>query len=202
MNENIRHVLSEIARLEEELSTLLHEQQEQLHYRIEGSKIRFEQNLRRIHQELRTGVVAWLLSSEIRNVLSAPFIYAMVIPVALLDAFLFVYQAICFPLYRVPKVRRSNYVVLDRHNLDYLNAIEKLNCLFCGYADGVLAYARQVLSRTETYWCPIKHARRVLDPHRRYARFADFGVAEEYEAHVNDMRRYVRGEKTPGPNQG
>ena len=106
MNENIRHVLSEIARLEEELATLLHEQQEQLHYRIEGSKIRFEQNLRRIHQELRTGVVSWLLSSEVRNVLSAPFVYAMVIPIALLDAFLFVYQLICFPLYRIPRVRR------------------------------------------------------------------------------------------------
>jgi hypothetical protein len=200
MNENIRRVLSDIARLEEELASLLHEQQEQLHYRIEGSKIRFERNLRRIHRELKTGVVAWLLSSEVRNVLTAPFIYAMVFPIALLDLFLFVYQSICFPLYRIPRVKRSNYIVLDRHNLGYLNAIEKINCLFCGYADGVFAYARQVLSRTETYWCPIKHARRVLDPHRQYARFADFGAGEGYEAHVGDMRRYVRGE-TPGESK-
>lgn len=198
MNENIRHVLGEIARLEEELATLLHEQQQELHYRIEGSKVRFEENLRRIHRELKTGVVAWLLSSDPRNVLSTPFIYAMFIPVAILDAFLFAYQWICFPLYRMPKVRRSDYVVLDRHNLGYLNGIEKLNCLFCGYTDGVLAYARQVLSRTETYWCPIKHARRVLDPHRRYARYADFGAAEDYEAHVAGMRRSVRDEE-PGP---
>ena len=45
MNENIRQILSVIARLEEEPATMLHEQQEQLNYRIKGSKIRFEENL-------------------------------------------------------------------------------------------------------------------------------------------------------------
>jgi hypothetical protein len=193
MNENIRRILSDIARLEEELASLIQAQQEQLHYRIEGSKVRFEENLKRIHRELKTGVVAWLRTSEIRNVISAPFIYAMVIPIALLDLFLVVYQAICFPLYRIPPVRRSNYIVIDRHNLGYLNVIEKLNCVYCGYADGVLAFGRQVLSRTETYWCPIKHARKILDPHRRYARFADFGDGEELEARAEALRNQVRG---------
>jgi hypothetical protein len=192
MNENIRRILSDIARLEEELAALVHAQQEQLHYRIEGSKVRFEENLRRIHRELKTGIIAWLGASEIRNVVSAPFIYAMVVPLAFLDLFLVIYQAICFPLYRIPKVRRSSYVVIDRHNLGYLNAIEKLNCVYCGYADGVLAWARQILSRTETYWCPIKHARRIVDPHRRYARFADFGRGEELEALAAELRESLR----------
>jgi len=188
MNEKIRQVLSDIAQLEEELSTLIHDQQEQLHYRIEGSKIRFEKHLRRIHKELKTGVFAWLRASELRNVVSAPFIYAMIIPFGLLDLFVTLYQAICFPLYRIPKVRRSNYIVVDRHNLAYLNMIEKLNCAFCGYADGLLAYTRQVLSRTEMYWCPIKHARKVLDPHRRYAKFADFGDGEAYQSQSAALR--------------
>ena len=192
MNEKIRRVLGEIARLEDELAGLIQAQQEQLHYRIEGSKIRFEENLRRVHHELRTGVFAWLLASEIRNLITAPFIYAMVIPLAILDLFLFAYQAICFPLYRIPKVRRSSYILVDRHNLGYLNIIEKMNCMFCGYADGVLAYGRQILSRTETYWCPIKHARRVLDPHRRYARFSDFGDGEVFEANARALREDVR----------
>ena len=48
VNENIRRLLSEINELEEELATVMHEQQERLHYRLEGSKIRFEENLRRI----------------------------------------------------------------------------------------------------------------------------------------------------------
>jgi hypothetical protein len=194
MNENIRRVLSQISELEEELATIMHEQQEQLHYRIEGSKIRFEENLRRIHRELRTGVFAWLRKSEARNVVSAPFIYAMLIPFVILDISLFIYQSVCFPLYRIPKVRRSNYVILDRHHLGYLNAIEKLNCIFCGYVDGLLAYSRQILSPTEMYWCPIKHARKVLDPHRRYARYMDFGVAEDYEAYVAKMRNELSAE--------
>jgi hypothetical protein len=192
MNENVRRILSDIARLEDELAGLIQAQQEQLHYRIEGSKIRFEENLRRVHHELKTGIVAWLRASEFRNLISAPFIYAMIIPLAILDLFLFTYQAICFPLYRIPKVRRSNYIVVDRHNLGYLNMIEKMNCMFCGYADGVLAYGRQILSRTETYWCPIKHARRILDPHRRYARFVDFGDGEVFEESARALREDVR----------
>lgn len=192
MNEKIRLVLNEISALEEELATLVHEQQEQLHYRIEGSKIRFEKNLRRIHHELKTGVFAWLRKSEIRNVITAPFIYAMIIPFLALDLFLLVYQSICFPLYRISKVKRSRYVIIDRHKLGYLNVIERMNCIYCGYADGVLAYARQVLSRTEMYWCPIKHARKVLDPHRRYAAFADFGDGEQLQAHVVAMRQQLR----------
>ena len=198
MNESIRKLLSDIAKLEEELATVIQEQQEQLHYRIEGSKIRFEENLRRVHHELKTGVITWLRSSEWRNVVSAPFIYAMIIPLLLLDLFVTTYQAVCFPLYRIPKVTRSNYIIVDRHHLGYLNVIEKLNCIYCGYADGLLAYTRQILSRTEMYWCPIKHARKVLDPHRRYARFSDFGDGDDFEAHAATMREQV----APLPNTG
>jgi len=200
MNENIRRILNEISELEEELATVIDEQQERLHYRIEGSKIRFEENLRRIHHELKTGVLPWLRKSELRNIVSAPFIYAMIVPFVMLDVFLFIYQSVCFPLYRIPKVRRSNYVVVDRHHLGYLNVIEKVNCMFCGYADGLLSYTRQIVSRTEMYWCPIKHARKVLDPHRRYARFTDFETGEDYEAHVNEMRKKLSAEGRGNPS--
>ena len=194
MNESVRRLLSEITRLEDELATAINEQQESMHYRIEGSKIRFEENLRRIHHELKIGVFAWLRKSEWRNVVTAPFIYSMIIPFVALDIFLFVYQSICFPLYRIPKVRRANYVIIDRHHLGYLNVIEKLNCAYCGYADGLLAYARQILSRTEMYWCPIKHARKVLDPHRRYARFPDYAAGEDYASQVGELRESLSAE--------
>jgi hypothetical protein len=195
MNEQIKQLLTEIAGLEEELATRIHEQQETLHYRIEGSKIRFEENLRKIHHELKTGILPWLRNSEIRNVVSAPFIYAMMVPFVVLDLFLFIYQSICFPLYRIPKVKRSNYVIVDRHQLAYLNVIEKINCMFCGYADGLLAYTRQVLSRTEMYWCPIKHARRVLDPHRDYYRFGDYAGAEGHAERVAALRQELAARK-------
>ena len=194
MNEGIRHLLTEIARLEEELAATIHDQQERLHYRVEGSKIRFEENLRRIHHDLRVNTFTWLRKSELRNIVSAPFIYMMIVPFLLLDLFLLVYQSVCFPLYGIPKVKRSNYVIIDRHHLGYLNAVERLNCAYCGYVDGLLAYTRQIVSRTEMYWCPIKHARTVLDPHRRYARFADFGAGEDYGTHLEAMRDRVRDE--------
>jgi hypothetical protein len=44
------------------------------------------------------------------------------------------------------------------------------------------------------YWCPIKHARKILDPHRRYARFADFGSGEDYESYVVAMRKELSAE--------
>jgi len=99
----------------------------------------------------------------------------MVLPIALLDLSLSAYQALCFPLYRISKVDRSAFIAVDRHCLAYLNAVEKLNCAFCGYANGVLAYAREVAARSEQYWCPIKHARRTLGTHARYANFLDYG---------------------------
>jgi hypothetical protein len=37
-------------------------------------------------------------------------------------------------------------------------AIEKINCAYCSYANGAIASVREMASRTEIYWCPIKHA--------------------------------------------
>lgn len=188
MNDRIRQLLADIANLEDELATLLQEQQARLRYRMEGTKIRFDANLRKIHDEFRTGLIPWLRASELRNIVSAPIVYMMIVPFVLLDLLLAIYQAVCFRLYRIPRVKRSSYVVIDRHQLHYLNAIEKLNCVYCGYASGLLAYTRQIVLRTEMYWCPIKHARRILDPHRRYAAFSDFGDAENYRSKLTEMR--------------
>lgn len=190
----IREVLEEISRLEEELAQIIQSQQERIRYHIEGSKIRFEQAVRESHARLRKSLPQWLRESSPRNVLSAPFIYAMIVPFVILDIGLTVYQAICFRLYDVPRVVRSQFIVIDRQSLSYLNSIERLNCIYCGYANGLLAYAREIAARTEQYWCPIKHARKVLDPHRRYARFADYGDAADYYEHLQSMRTQLAEE--------
>lgn len=62
-------------------------------------------------------------------------------------------------------------LVNDRHKLAYLNSIEKVNCTYCGYANGVMAYAREIISRTGQRWCPMRHARHVPDAHKRYPQF-------------------------------
>lgn len=188
MNARIRQLLADISKLEDELTTVIQEQQIKLRYRIEGSRVRFDANLRKIHHELKTGLLTWLRASEIRNVISAPFIYMMIIPFVFLDLVLSIYQLICFPLYRIPKVKRSRYILIDRHQLAYLNIIEKFNCIYCGYVGGLVAYTRQIVTRTEMYWCPIKHARAILDPHRQYAAFADYGDADNYPSLLAKMR--------------
>lgn len=94
-------------------------------------------------------------------VLTAPVIYGLIVPFALLDLCVTVYQSVCFRAYGIPRVRRADFIRIDRHHLQYLNALQKLNCVYCGYCNGLIAYIAEVAGRTEAYWCPIKHAQRL-----------------------------------------
>ena len=106
----------------------------------------------------------------------------------LLDLTVTLYQAFSFPIYRIAKVSRTDYIVLDRHQLGYLNFYERLHCEYCAYASGLLAYACEIVARTEQYFCPIKHARKVLGTHARYARFLGYGEAENYHGRLEQFR--------------
>lgn len=199
MHEHIRDILARISALEDELRDAIAEQQVHFRYRVEGTRIRFEDGIREAHRRLKTGVLPWLRGAKLRNVVTAPIIYGLVVPLALLDLAVSTYQLLCFPLYGVPRVRRGHFVIIDRQHLRYLNVIERLNCVYCGYGNGVLAYAREVAARTEQYWCPIKHARQVLDPHRRYVAFADYGDAEVYRATVERLRAELAAQRAAAP---
>jgi hypothetical protein len=87
---------------------------------------------------------------------------------------------VTFPVYGMTRVPRWRYFAIDRHKLAYLNGIEKVNCTFCSYANGLIAYVREVAARTEQYWCPIQHARVVPAPHQRYQVLLDYGDANGY----------------------
>lgn len=112
--------------------------------------------------------------------LSFPFIWAPLFAVLFLDFMISLYQLICFPLYKLEKVRRSKYIaVLDRGRLEYLNFWEKINCMYCGYVNGFFLYAKEIAGRTEKYWCGIMHADKPgFKAHqdqieRKFARFGD-----------------------------
>ncbi len=152
-------------------------------------KAELAEELLRQQRRYKTGLFRFLIRSRLLVILSAPVIYAGWIPFILLDLFVTVYQAICFPIYRIPKVRRSDYLVFDREDLPYLNLIEKFNCFYCAYGNGIAAYFREVAARTEQYWCPIKHARRIKAAHERYPRFFDHGDAEAFQQGLNRLRR-------------
>lgn len=125
-------------------------------------------------------------------ILSAPLIYSLIIPFALLDLWVSVYQALCFPVYGVDRVARGSFFQLDRAKLPYLNAVEKLNCQFCAYANGVIGFVREVAARTEQYWCPIKHAEPPTDPHSRYDGFSAYGAGADYAVRRKNLRADLR----------
>jgi hypothetical protein len=75
----------------------------------------------------------------IRHTISIPFIYGMGIVLVIFDIGVEIYHRICFPLYGIPLVNRKEYIKIDRVKLGYLNLVQKFNCLYCGYANGLMA---------------------------------------------------------------
>jgi hypothetical protein len=191
---DINEIIAEMRRLENELETRWEALREQFQYTLEGHKVRFANGVRRLHRRYRTGILRYLIETPPAHILTAPVIYTMVVPLLALDVALVIYQQICFRAYGIARVTRGDYLVIDRHQLGYLNGIEKLNCVYCGYASGLMALAQEIVARTEQYWCPIKHARRVRGAHLRYPLFADYGDAESYQATQKKLRAGLRGE--------
>jgi hypothetical protein len=182
-------LVGKIKALEAQIEARIAEHRAQFHYTVEKNRIRFEQGVLAGHRALRRGLWRQIRESPWQFMLVSPVIYSLVVPIAFLDLALAVYQAQCFRVYGIPRVKRSDHVVIDRHQLAYLNPLEKLNCVYCGYANGVLGLAREVAARTEEYWCPIKHARPIPGPHSRYVEFVDYGNAEDYRRRQKDLRR-------------
>lgn len=188
MNERVNHLLSQMAAIEEELLVALHEQETSVLFQIRGKRVEFEHSIREAHGRLKTGFIHWLVTYRPQNLITGPIIYGMIVPLAILDLFVSFYQATCFPIYGVPKARRGDYIVFDRQKLEYLNFIEKFHCTYCAYGAGLIAYVGEIVSRTEQYFCPIKHAHKILGTHSRYARYLDYGEAADYEARLEAFR--------------
>jgi len=188
MNEKIRRLLDQMSALEEDLRREVQAQEASALYQIKGRRIEFEESVRQAHLKLKTGFFHWLVTYRPQNLVTGPIIYSMIFPMLLLDACVSFYQATCFPIYGIVKVRRVDYMVFDRQQLGYLNFIEKFHCTYCAYGNGLMAYVSEIVGRTEEYFCPIKHARKMLGAHSRYARFLRYGEADDYEAKLEQFR--------------
>jgi hypothetical protein len=161
--------------------------------RLHRARVWFDRELREAHRRLRQGIPAYVRQGNVFSLLTAPVIYSLLVPLVILDLWVTLYQLVCFPIYGIAGVPRRRYFAIDRHKLAYLNGIEKVNCTFCSYANGLIAYVREVAARTEQYWCPIKHARSIPVPHGRYQRFFDYGDAEGYRRDLSSLRADLRG---------
>ncbi|MEO6976173.1 MAG: hypothetical protein ABI144_09945 [Gallionella sp.] len=188
MNEKIRQLLNQMSTLEAELNAAVEEHEKIIHYKIEGQRVVFEDAIKAAHLKLKKS--SWYLFFTVRplNFLTMPVIYAMIFPFFLLDLFITFYQLTCFPVYGIARVKRADYIVLDRRYLAYLNIVEKLDCMYCSYGVGLLNYAREITARTEQYFCPIKHARKILGSNERYAHFLRYGDAGNFHDKLEKFR--------------
>jgi len=177
--------------LEAEFDRIYEEKKQEFQYSIEEKKVKFKSEVLDLQRQSKKGILKYLYDAKFKHIASAPIIYSMIFPLVFLDLFVTVYQHICFRLYGVSLVKRNDYIVIDRKQLNYLNFIEKLNCTYCGYGNGLISYVREVIARTEQYWCPIKHANKVLDAHRLSKNFIDYGDVEAYRKNLNAMREML-----------
>jgi len=198
MNERINDLITRIRQLEEEIEVEIASRRAQFHFTLVDRRVRFEREILAQHRRLKTGVLRYLAQARLTNLISAPIIYAVFLPLLAADLAVTVYQWLCFPLYGIPRVRRRDYLLFDRNHLAYLNIIEKFNCAYCSYATGLASYVQEVIGLTEQYWCPIKHAQRLRQTHSHYEHFVDYGDASAYHEELEAIRKDLG----PGECQG
>lgn len=184
----IHKIRKKIQKIENSIEDDLAQTHAQFKYRFEKSRIIFEQEALSLQRQSKRGLIRFFRETPLLFILTSPVIYSLIFPIMLCDIFVSVFQAICFPIYGIPKVRRKDYVVMDRKYLAYLNPIEKINCMYCEYANGVIAYMREIASRTEHYWCPIKHAKTLKDPPAYYDEYLEYGDSNAFHNNWEKQR--------------
>ena len=193
----ISELLARIQHMEQEIELEMKRKRAELQADFEETRVRFEHEVLEQQRRFKTGLWSYVFSANLSTALTAPIIYAVFFPMVLLDVAVTLYQTICFPVYGIARVKRSDYFVFDRSHLAYLNLLEKFNCAYCSYGNGLMAYAREVVARTEQYWCPIKHARKIMAAHPYYTGFVDFGDAEGYKRELEELRTELAKLDTP-----
>ena len=188
MNQKIRQLLDQITALEEELRVAVAAQEDKALFKIKGKRVEFEESIRQTHLNLKKSFFHWVVTYRPQNLITGPIIYSMIVPLFFLDLCVSFYQFTCFPIYQIAKVHRSDYIVFDRQQLEYLNFIEKFHCTYCAYGNGLIAYVSAIVAKTEEYFCPIKHAKKVMSTHSRYVRFLNYGEADDYEEKLEAIR--------------
>jgi len=196
VSDKIKSLRREIRSLEERLENEFDRKRAAFQFRLENRRIIFEKEIVRQHRQLKRKLWRYIVGARPLIALTAPFIYSLILAFVFLDLLVTIYQAVCFPIYGLKKVRRQDYIVLDRHHLAYLNGLEKLNCAYCSYGNGLIAYVGEIASRTESYWCPIKHARRMSGAHNRYHEFVEYGDAAGYQSKMRELTEGSHNTKT------
>jgi len=195
MNETILDILGKIKELEKKLQVEIEKEEKLFDFSLEGKKVCFNKDTVKEHQKHLEDLFTYLKNAPILYVLTAPIIYGLIFPAIILDITVSLYQAVNFRVYKIALVKRSDYIVFDRGYLAYLNILEKINCLYCSYFNGLMAYVSEVAARTEQFWCPIKHAKKIAYRHSRYGNFLPYGDAKAYRQELEKLRQELQNLK-------
>lgn len=177
MNSTITEIFDAIRILEENLKQ-----------EIEREEKKLSADLLTVQKQFKVNVLLYLGRAPVLHILTAPIIYVGIIPAFILEFFLFIYQMINFRVYKIAPVVRKEYFAFDRADLDFLNIIEKINCFYCSYFSGLLGYAMEIIGRTEQFWCPIRHARKLRSHHAHYTKFLPYGDGARYRKELPKLR--------------
>ena len=119
----LQELMQEIRELEERVATEISREAKEFGYTIRNGRIAFSNELLEQHGAASKRIRHYLSECSWIALAVAPVVYSLIIPVVLFDIFIWFYQTICFPIYRLPKVRRSEYIAIDRQHLQYLNLL-------------------------------------------------------------------------------
>ncbi|MEA2029461.1 MAG: hypothetical protein U9N49_10865 [Campylobacterota bacterium] len=189
MSDKIRKIVEDIEAMKLELVNEIAKQESHISYEIQNGYVKFEEEVIIKQKENMKNLLTWFKEIPFIHFLVAPIIYGMVIPAIIFDILLFVYQQVIFRVFKFKFIKRSDYILFDHHYLGYLNPIEKLNCLYCSYFNGLMLYASAIAGRTELYFCPIKHAKKVTSKHKFYDNFLAYGDETEYQKKLKGVRK-------------
>ncbi len=129
----------------------------------------------------------WIL---LKYIISMPFIYGMIIPGLIFHFCLEIYHQVAFKLYNIPRVKAKDFFIFDRYKLPQLNWLESFNCFYCTYYNSLIAYAQEIIGRTERFWCPIKHAYRLEIEHKHYKKFIDYYSDKKFKKEWEELRKF------------
>lgn len=181
MKTRIKKLIEEINLKKEEIAKEYDLLKDKYWFKIEWRRIIWNKWINEELSKKRKSILDSIFWVTVREIISIPFIWMMLIPALFLDLCLFIYQNTAIRLYKIPLAKRSDYIVFDRKQLSYLNFIQKIDCIYCSYVNWLFQYWVEVAWRTEKYWCPIKHARKKEWEHKWEEFFADYWDVEWFK---------------------
>jgi hypothetical protein len=120
MPDSLRDLMERMKALQNAVESELEEKRKEFRYTIEKRKVVFEADVRLRQKQFKVGLGAFLKETRFLTLLTAPFIYGVIVPLVLLDLVASVYQFVCFPVYGIGKVRRKDYIFLAKAELRLL----------------------------------------------------------------------------------